>query len=455
MALLSSGNSSSMRWKTHVYAGSALVAVLSVLFFLAAAALLLRDVYRTYHRPGSEPPAITIARENLKMVNDPANGWLPYGSLTYGRDPVYDWESDRQGWLLESEAPELDLPPGDAQSRGGVRPNVKAPTGALTLVNSRTTHVSKALSVRVHFPDPVTIVRPNPQSEPYRMSGVRFIAYDVFVPGDCPGYVGCLYFMKDKDGLWYQARSRAALLPGQWTTVTADIRGGSPDVTPLGHLGQWDDNQATQIKSLGLTFYGDREFNGTILIDNFRGWVRASQYATAVGAPLTGSKTQPAVIVKKELLKAAEEYKEPPLRVLNLRTDPPDVASVDGRSSTPAQVPKFETLTVRFELNRQVNNPFDPKMADITCEVITPSKKKLTHYGFWYQDYDRTDRFAGDELAPIGRPEWRVRITPREVGVYTYTITINLRNSLKSEDTQPDKLSLPARTFTAIPSTEK
>ena len=440
---------------TRFQSGKAAIAVLSVLLFVGVVALFFHDIYKTWNRASSEPVARTIAAASLRQVNDPANGWFPFK-----REPVYDWEDGLQGWMLEEENPlamahgamrpvstnpDEETPPGPTETPG-TSPEVTS--GKLSLSDVRASQGHKALAVPVHFPDPATIFRSNSQqADEYRMIGVRFIAYDVYLPPDCPGFVGCLFFMKDKDGLWYQARSRAALIPGEWTTVTADIRGGSPDVTPLGHQGQWDDNQASQIRTLGLTFYGDKKFTGTLMVDNFKGWVRANKFlqnATRPATTVVADPNKPAASLSLE--DRAQKYKDPPPHVLNLRTDPPAVLTADGKTAAPPTVKKFETFTVRFELNRQVDNPFDPAQADIVCEVETPSHKKIEHFGFWYQDYDRSDRFSGDDLAPIGRPEWRVRITPREEGQYTYTLKIRIKE---------DTVVVPARTFVSLPSSEK
>lgn len=419
--------------------GRALLALVAVLLFLGSLSLLVLDISHTFHRPASAPLARRLAADNLKLVNDRNSGWF-----TYKREPAYDWEDDTQGWMLESEHnlalmsglvpanPDLQTPPAITETKSSpAKPRAKSDS-KLTLSTARAHSNKKSLSIPVNFPEPATVFRANGQpDDQYPLVGVRFIAYDVFVPLECPGFVGCLFFMKDKDGLWYQARSRASLLPGEWTTITADLRGGSPDVTPLGHQGQWDANQATQIKTFGLTFYGDKPFKGSILLDNFRGWVRSDRVGTTANP---------------DVAEAVERYKEPPLGVLNFRTLPVGAPSADGKSAALPSVKKFETLTLRFELNRQVDNPFDQMQADVTCEVITPSKKKLEHIGFWYQDYDRTDRFSGDDLEPVGRPEWRVRITPREEGEYTYTVKLRIKK---------DELVLPPRKFIATASQDR
>ncbi|MFH0939982.1 MAG: DUF5060 domain-containing protein [Planctomycetota bacterium] len=422
---------------------------------------IVREIYLSH--PSEESTGARIAAEALKDVNDTSAGWFPTA-----RDPMFSWDDDEQGWMLEDDNSAAlsssisvsaynDLttdnePESDGQKKTKANQQLRVEDAA---ENKR----GKVLAVPVRFPDTTTIFRDNfiNQNDKYKMQGVRFIAYDVFVPKECSGFIGCLFFMKDKDGLWYQARSRHALIPGRWNTVAADIRGGSPHVTPLGHLGQWDENQASRIRNIGITFYGDKEFKGKLLVDNFRAWLRPQRFMTMLttldGA---GPNAQAAPPERTEYLrslaKKAATFKDERIEILNFRTDPDQLSVAPSQASNPPQVRKFETLTLRFELNRQSDNPFDPEKADVTCVVETPSGQKMEHVGFWFQDYDRTDRFMGDELTPLGRPEWRVRITPREAGKYKYTLRVKLRHSPRMAWTE---LIAPERTFRSLPAESK
>ena len=424
--------------------------LVAVLMLILVAVLIWKDFAAMLRQQGGRADALRIWEREKKKVEDTSNGWFP----TYA-DPLFSWEKSTQGWVYEADSPAakaggpltLPSPPG---GEGRVRGAGAATTEAdvLRAVATGERERPNALSVPVHFPNPATVSRPAgrlPDVDPNTLMGVRFVSYDVLVPRECPGYVGCLLFLKDKDGLWYQARTRAAMVPGVWTPVTADIRGNSPDVTPLGHLGQWDDNQATGVKLIGITFYGDKPFDGKVLLANFRGWMRGQRFAEMAG--LLGSQF-PAVPESRKaqlmkLVSAAKSVREDPVRLINLRTAPPAPESSVGG---PPAVRRFETFTLRFELSRQVDNPFDPEKADITCLVKTPSGKSLEHVGFWYQDYDRTQRFEDDDLKPMGRPEWRVRITPREPGEYSYQLRVKLGNE--------PMLELPPRTFVCQPSSE-
>ena len=384
---------------------NALLIVLALACWTLAIYLLISDVMRTARAKPAKPDATRFAEEALQKVN-PEEGWFPFS-----RDPVYDFEDGEQGWKLDEDTER------------------KEKQDALTTSADSFSEGKQALSIPVHFPDPATIVRSNRDpSDSYKLAGVRFIAYDVKIPRECQGFVSCLFFMKDKDGLWYQARSRTALLPGRWTTVTADIRGGSPDVIPLGHLGQWDENQASRVDTVGITFYGDHEFNGRVLLDNVRAWMRAPRFTRMMdqikaseGAPVSKDRAEKLQALREK----AEKYANPDLQIINMRTIPASAPAAGG-TSPKVTVPCFETFTVRFELNREADNPFDPDKADITCTVTSPNGHVAEHIGFWYQDYDREDRFSGDELKPMGRPEWRIRITPREVGTYTYVVHARL-----------------------------
>ncbi len=400
-----------------------LILFAATLFWVLAGIMLYRDAVHTWKQEIPEPEAKTLAAKALAQVDDETRkaGWFPSQ-----RDPIFNFENDAQGWTLENDA------------------SKKSETLKLGNEGSEGLH---ALAVPVNFPDPASIYRETTiPGDLYKMQGVRYVSYDVLVPKECHGYVGSLLFLKDKDGLWYQARSRTALLPGRWTTVTADIRGDSPDVIPLGHQGQWDENQASRVSAIGITLYGEREFHGEVLVDNIRGWMRPQRFESLL-ARLESEPVPPDCAAKLKAMKElAAKITPDPLKIINLRTEPAAPPVKPGESPALPAVKKFETLTVRFELNRQADNPFDPEKADITCKVTAPSGQVAEYIGFWYQDYDRVDSFSGDELNAMGRPEWRVRITPREPGLYTYVVTAKLGS---------DSVATKPATFVSTPSDEK
>lgn len=438
---------------------------LLALFFLGSMVWwLARDVIRSGEGDAAAPEADPLAQ----VV--PEQGWLP--AL---EDPIFSWEKDLQGWQLESESPQAlaavapDYLPrqGEAPAPDAV-PAPKVASEVLEVSTERAKAGSHSLRVPVRFPDPATIyiswgtiaaeagglpVKPTTDNIPSGLIGVRYIAYDVYLPEDAKGYVSCLLFLKDKDGMWFQARARTRLKPGRWTTVTADIRGGSPDVTPLGHTGQWDENQASQIRAVGVTLYGERDWTGSVWIDNFRGWMRPDRFERLVDRPRRGLPEERREELAK-LMPRAADVKDEPLAILNLRTEP---AMDPDESDAVPRIARFERFTLRFDLNRSIGNPFDPEQADVRATVKTPSGAVFEATGFWYQDFERRARFEGDELVPLGRPEWRVRVTPRETGRYEVTLKVKIAGepAVSAAPVAFDAAPGPSRGFVRVSETDK
>lgn len=418
--------------------GLVLAGGMSVLFF--------KDVRKTLRSSSDKPTgAEAIAIDALSKLTA-ENGWFEFV-----RNPIYDFQDSAQGWTLQDE---IGIPDGISRTEEKPVTKTAATVGVLELAETNLEGFGRALAVPVNFPDPVTIIRETNRGpdDPQKLLGVRFLSYDVFVPRECPGFASSILFLKDKDGLWYQSRSRAALIPGRWTTVTADLRGSSPDITPLGHHGQWDDNQATRVRSVGITVYGDTPYTGKVLVDNLRGWTRHDRLKSVLNAAASNPASAPdadRVARLQSMLPIAEQFQDGALKAFNFRTDPAAEPISAAGTTSPPSVLRYDTFTVRFELNRAVDNPFDPEKADVTCTVVAPSGETKEHIGFWFQDYDRTDRFQTDQLNPIGRPEWRVRICPRETGEYKYTVKARIKKSGAAGGM--DEITLPTRTFTSLP----
>ena len=73
------------------------------------------------------------------------------------------------------------------------------------------------------------------------------------------------------------------------------------------------------------------------------------------------------------------------------------------------------------------DNNFDPDQIRIDATFTAPSGRVLIVPAFWYEDFTRT-LVAGEQvLAPAGVPEWRLRFTPDEAGVYALSLKIALQ----------------------------
>ncbi|MBM4047896.1 MAG: DUF5060 domain-containing protein, partial [Planctomycetes bacterium] len=104
-------------------------------------------------------------------------------------------------------------------------------------------------------------------------------------------------------------------------------------------------------------------------------------------------------------------------------------------NAEPLSVPRFGKLELTIDLSASYDNPFDPEQVDLTADFTTPSGRKVTVPGFFYQAY--TNRNEGDDakrpmLDAVGEPCWKVRFAPTEVGEHTYLV--RLRNRFEGQD---------------------
>ena len=259
-----------------------------------------------------------------------------------------------------------------------------------------------SLKLDVAFPRPASVWR----SVNVDMDVVGRVAYHVYVPTDAPGDIKTLLFLKDKDGLWFQHFCEASLRPGGWNTVTVDIGPKSPYLRPSGHHRLWSTVAARKMNQIGVKFFCDDEFTGSLHLD------RVLAYPV-VEAPAR-------------------------LRVLNLRENALEVG-------------RYEKFEVTFDLSRHVTNPFDPEQIAVDATFLDPHGKAITVPGFYYQGFVRRLTNDREELVPVGAGCWKVRFAPVSVGTHSYYISARLTPDRESHG-QPEQLITGKRAFECVPS---
>jgi len=119
---------------------------------------------------------------------------------------------------------------------------------------------------------------------------------------------------------------------------------------------------------------------------------------------------------------------------------PVKIASI---SQSANDVPVYTRFEVSLQVEATYTNPFDPEQLDIVATFRSESGASHPVPAFLYQDYERS--YAGREvLRPIGRPLWKVRFTPTEVGEYSFEVVA--RNPKYSDNR--------SGSFRAVPSNE-
>jgi hypothetical protein len=108
------------------------------------------------------------------------------------------------------------------------------------------------------------------------------------------------------------------------------------------------------------------------------------------------------------------------------------------------EIGKYEKFELTIDLNADFLNPFDPKNISLQGYFISPSGKIKIIDGFYYTDFTVT-KTASLKYAR-GNSYWKIRFTPDETGVWTY--------SLQCTDTS-GLTKYKGNSFKCIPSGEK
>ncbi|HOK80154.1 MAG TPA: DUF5060 domain-containing protein [bacterium] len=205
-------------------------------------------------------------------------------------------------------------------------------------------------------------------------TGYQTLMFDMVVTETPLQQVKFFVYIKDREWLWYQTKSYPVKFGT--TKISINISGSSLDLTPSGHKKPWNQYSLEQIRELGIKFISDAKFTQSFYIDNIR------------------------------LL---------PVLFSSLKVNR-------------TEVPLYEKFEISFKTPVYFPNPFDPDCIAIDGYFVSPSGREIVVPGFFYQDF----YFAGpgtkgqDNLQPQGLPEWKIRFSPTEKGVYKYKITASI-----------------------------
>ena len=280
-----------------------------------------------------------------------------------------------------------------------------SPTPAFAATDAVAGTPTGALRLDVAFPRFASVAAPLD----IEIDLVDRIVYHVYVPEGAPASVETLLYLKDKDGLWFQHFRREPLRPGAWNTVSVDVGPRGAGLSPGGHRQVWNSVAARQMTELGLKFFTQDRFAGSLHIDE------------VVAYPTTAS--------------------APPLRVLDLHENA-------------AEVGRYGKFEVTFDLSRDVVNPFDPDEIEVEATFIGPSGRVASVPGFYHQGFVRRLRGGREELVPVGAGRWKVRFAPTTLGRYAYYLYVRHTPDRPAHG-QPAELITGKRAFACVASRRK
>lgn len=197
-------------------------------------------------------------------------------------------------------------------------------------------------------------------------------------PTNAPPGAQLMAFIKDRDGNWFQMLRPEPLQPGtnRWSF---DFSAAATGWSPSGHHLVWNYRARLTPQMVGLRVF-----------DMHAGYTGTCRIAEA------------------ELV------------TTNRAATPPTIRNVRPNNRS---IPCYGLFELRFDLPDRYANPFDPAAIDVTALIETPEGRTNTIHGFYMQDFFRLVDDVGEQMIPQGRPEWRVRYTPRVPGTHRYVIT--------------------------------
>jgi len=225
----------------------------------------------------------------------------------------------------------------------------------------------------------------------------QWLTFDLFIPRDSPDDLSVYFYVKDKQYLWYQTpilhdaltgMRRFKPWKGKWLAVRLDVSPTSALWQPGGHMKDWD-RALYYPREIGVRVFSGEKWQGFVLIDNLR---------------LAGNR--------------------PPLGKRDASSKLPIKRGLQVYANTD-QVPVNTKFELTFHLDHQYENPYDPDVVDVTGQFLSPSGKRISVPGFYYQEYVRTQDADGNEkLVPTSSPCWKVRFAPEEQGKWRCFVSV-------------------------------
>jgi hypothetical protein len=179
---------------------------------------------------------------------------LPPSISSFGNSKaLYDFEKDEEGWGIPAWAIE--------------KPDHVA--GLFKRIEGFASNGNASLKVDVDFPGTIWTGALIEIAQYIDLRPYDFISVDIFVPSSCPsGLRGKMIFTTGDDWKWTEMSRSFRLVPGEWTTVSADLSEGSID---------WrrtivDDYFKGDVRKIGVRVESDKLpiYKGPLYIDNLR-----------------------------------------------------------------------------------------------------------------------------------------------------------------------------------------
>ncbi|MFA4943735.1 MAG: DUF5060 domain-containing protein [Lentisphaeria bacterium] len=201
------------------------------------------------------------------------------------------------------------------------------------------------------------------------------------------------FFLKDKDGLWFQTAWQAVAVAAPAGGGAAapplmlefDLAPASGQVRPEGHGAAWNGYYARHVAEVGVRLFSPAAWQGQVTL---------GPVAFPAGAAGGGD-------------------------------DPLRLHRFEWLTAPPAQA--WRQAELAFELDGFAGNPFDPDQVTVDAEIEAPGGTVVRRPAFYAQEYRRRlDAQQAEVITPQGRGGWRLRFTPLAAGNHRWRLLVKV-----------------------------
>jgi len=235
---------------------------------------------------------------------------------------------------------------------------------------------ARAVRAEARFPGSSRLLADGPLD----LADARALAFDCYLPPAAPEGIQFRVHLRSEDGFWFQHHASQRAIPGKWARVEVDLR-DRRGWQAWGHGLPWQTHHLHRLGEVGVTVTGHDLYVGELAIANLRAPHREG-------------------------------------------SEVPDRAAITRLTANADAVPRHRMWELRFALDRDHSNPYDPDVVDLRCAITTPGGGSFVAPAFWCQDFRRELIDDDERLAPVGPAGWRIRYAPRVEGRHTWRLLL-------------------------------
>lgn len=213
----------------------------------------------------------------------------------------------------------------------------------------------------------------------------KYLAVDVEYLSGHSKALELSWFVKNKDGLFFQSLDKTLITPNQKTTIKISLQSKEQKWQGINNLDSWNPIVQAVIFCVGWKIK-TADNSGKVKFSNLR---------------------------------YEEERTLDKLIFLDV--------------NFPSEVKQYQRFESKFNLSNDYFNPFDDEEIKCDAVVVEPDGRVLEFPAFYTQNYQHTRFYSEEHIQAVGRPSWAIRFTPTKLGKHQIYLKASENKSVAIE----------------------